>query len=88
MDTSSDNLTSSWAYSHSIDSVIDDNLAHFSANVDYSSMDIDMISQSQSLDFSHLSWNTEMPTTKDDNLARVMEALGLGDMFASDTATD
>ncbi len=88
MDTSSDNLTSSWAYSHSIDSVIDDDLAHFGTNVDYSSMDIDTISQSQSLNFSHLSWNTEMPTTKDDNLARIMEALGLGDMFASDTATD
>ncbi|SJL13218.1 uncharacterized protein ARMOST_16657 [Armillaria ostoyae] len=89
MDTSSDNLTSSWAYSHSIDSVIDNDLAHFGADVDYSSrMDIDTISPSQSLDFSHLSWNTEMPDTKDDNLAHVMEALGLGDMFVSDTATD
>ncbi|KAK0227531.1 hypothetical protein IW262DRAFT_1454671 [Armillaria fumosa] len=101
MDTGSDNPdTSSWAHSYPGDSVItsstssgiDNNLAQSGANVaesqemNYTSgMDIDTISQS--LDFSHLSWDTGM-SDKDDDLARVMEALGLSDIFVSDTATD
>ncbi|KAK0478021.1 hypothetical protein EDD18DRAFT_1377840 [Armillaria luteobubalina] len=102
MDTGSDNPdASSWAHSYSGDSVItsstlsgiDDALVQSGANVagsakmDTSGQDVDMISQS--LDFSHLGWETQMSDSiKDDNLARIMEALGLSDIFVSDTATN
>ncbi|SJL13495.1 uncharacterized protein ARMOST_16939 [Armillaria ostoyae] len=87
MDTGSDDLyASSWAYSHSRDS---SSSTLSGQQMDYSSGTPDIDTISQSLDFSHISWDTEMSdTTKDDNLARVMEALGLSDMFVSDTATD
>ncbi|KAK0478673.1 hypothetical protein EDD18DRAFT_1114102 [Armillaria luteobubalina] len=102
MDTGSNNPdASSWAHSYSGDSVItsstlsgiDDALVQSGTNVagsakmDTSGQDVDMISQS--LDFSHLGWETQMSDSiKDDNLARIMEALGLSDIFVSDTATN
>ncbi|KAK0484157.1 hypothetical protein EDD18DRAFT_1429920 [Armillaria luteobubalina] len=102
MDTGSNNPdASSWAHSYSGDSVItsstlsgiDDALVQSGANVagsakmDTSGQDVNMISQS--LDFSHLGWETQMSDSiKDDNLARIMEALGLSDIFVSDTATN
>ncbi|KAK0501808.1 hypothetical protein EDD18DRAFT_1347877 [Armillaria luteobubalina] len=102
MDTGSNNPdASSWAHSYSGDSVItsstlsgiDDALVQSGANVagsakmDTSGQDVDMISQL--LDFSHLGWETQMSNSiKDDNLARIMEALGLSDIFVSDTATN
>ncbi|KAK0494243.1 hypothetical protein EDD18DRAFT_1355584 [Armillaria luteobubalina] len=102
MDTGSDNPdASSWAHSYSGDSVItsstlsgiDDTLVQSGANVagstkmDTSGQDVNMISQS--LDFSHLGWEAQMSDSiKDDNLACIMEALGLSDIFVSDTATN
>ncbi|KAK0476374.1 hypothetical protein IW261DRAFT_1567055 [Armillaria novae-zelandiae] len=92
MDIGSDNFPGD-SVTSSTSSGIDNNLAQSGANVagsqnmDYTSgMDIDTISQS--LDFSHISWDTMPDNPKDNDLARIMEALGLSDIFVSDTATD